>query len=367
MIRASLLFILSINSILLCGKQIEVCPECPIKSMNEGVRQAQPGDEIIILKGVYIENDIEIDKPLTITGIDYPVIDGTGAGHIIKVLADSVHISGLKLINVGQSYTKDYAAIYLSRVNQFEIHDMILEKVFFGMLIEKSHYGKIYNNRISGEAEDEAGAGNGIHLWHCSNAEIYGNEIFEVRDGIYFEFVSDSHIRDNYSHDNIRYGLHFMFSNNDEYHYNTFVRNGAGVAVMFSKFIKMTHNKFYKNWGTASYGLLLKEIYDAEIEKNVFEENTIGINLEGSTRINYKGNNFIRNGWAIKIAGACYTNIFDGNNFLHNSFDVSYNSKLNDNLFENNYWSAYTGYDLDKDGSGRCPFPPGQSFFICCE
>jgi nitrous oxidase accessory protein len=362
MIRAALLFILSIYSILLCGKQIEVCPECPIKSINESVRQAQPGDEIIILKGVYVENDIEIDKPLTITGIDYPVIDGTGAGHIIKVLADSVHISGLKLINVGQSYTKDYAAIYLSRVNQFEIHDMILEKVFFGMLIEKSHYGKIYNNRISGEAEDEAGAGNGIHLWHCSNAEIFGNEIFEVRDGIYFEFVTESIIRDNYSHDNIRYGLHFMFSNNDEYHYNTFVNNGAGVAVMFSKFITMTNNKFFKNWGTASYGLLLKEIYDAEIENNIFEENTIGINLEGSTRINYIGNNFIRNGWAIKIAGACYTNIFDGNNFLHNSFDVSYNSKLNDNLFENNYWSAYTGYDLDKDGVGDVPFRPVNLF-----
>ena len=94
----------------------------------------------------------------------------------------------------------------------------------------------------------------------------------------------------------------------------------------------------------------------------MFEENTIGINLEGSTRINYIGNNFIRNGWAIKIAGACYTNIFDGNNFLHNSFDVSYNSKLNDNSFANNYWSAYAGYDLDKDGVGDVPFRPVNLF-----
>jgi len=153
-----------------------------------------------------------------------------------------------------------------------------------------------------------------------------------------------------------------MFSNNDAYYNNTFRNNGSGVAVMFSKFIKMKNNSFKKNWGTASYGLLLKEIYDAQIEQNIFEENTTGINIEGSTRINYKNNNFIRNGWAIKIAGACYTNIFTHNNFLHNSFDISYNSKLNDNKFDRNYWSDYTGYDLDKNGVGDVPYRPVKLF-----
>ena len=160
----------------------------------------------------------------------------------------------------------------------------------------------------------------------------------------------------------MRYGLHFMFSNENEYHHNIFTNNGAGVAVMFSKFIKMTDNTFIKNWGTASYGLLLKEIYDAEIENNIFQENTIGINVEGSTRINYFKNNFVNNGWAIKIAGACYKNIFKENNFLNNSFDISYNSKLNDNEFSTNYWSDYTGYDLDKDGFGDVPYRPVKLF-----
>ncbi|MFK5952270.1 MAG: sugar transferase, partial [Desulfobacterium sp.] len=80
-----------------------------------------------------------------------------------------------------------------------------------------------------------------------------------------------------------------------------------------SKFIKMERNTFIKNWGSASYGLLLKEIYDAEIIGNLFEENTIGINTEGCTRINYTSNTFKGNGWAVKVAGACYSNIFKGN------------------------------------------------------
>jgi len=51
-----------------------------------------------------------------------------------------------------------------------------------------------------------------------------------------------------------------MFSNDDVYEDNTFENNGAGVAVMFSKRISMYNNIFKENWGTASYGLLLKEI-----------------------------------------------------------------------------------------------------------
>jgi len=160
----------------------------------------------------------------------------------------------------------------------------------------------------------------------------------------------------------VRYGLHFMFSNNNEYRNNTFENNGAGVAVMFSKYIKMYNNKFLLNWGTASYGLLLKEIYDAEIKNNIFEQNTIGINVEGSTRINYTNNTFVRNGWAIKVRGACYQNIFKNNNFLYNAFDLSYNSKINSNLFKNNYWSEYTGYDLDKNGIGDIPYRPVKLF-----
>jgi nitrous oxidase accessory protein len=124
----------------------------------------------------------------------------------------------------------------------------------------------------------------------------------------------------------------------------------------------MRDNVFRKNWGTASFGMLLKEINDAEIVGNTFEENTVGINIEGSNRIDYRNNNFVKNGWAIKVRGACYTNNFVSNNFLYNSFDISYNSKLNDNVFDRNFWSNYSGYDLDKNGIGDVPHRPVKLF-----
>lgn len=344
------------------GQSIEVCTTCTVKTIAEAISKAKPHDTIIVNKGVYNEHDIIIDKPLRIIGKNQPIIDGNKKGYILIVKSDSVFVSGLTVKNPGQSYTKDYAAIYISRSKYFTFKENVLENVFFGFLIEKSHYGSILNNHVSSEAVREASSGNGVHLWHCSNILIEKNEVNRLRDGIYLEFVTKSKVINNLSYNNLRYGLHFMFSNQNEYHYNTFTNNGAGVAVMFSKFIKMTHNKFSKNWGTASYGLLLKEIYDAEIENNIFEENTIGINIEGSTRINYRHNNFLNNGWAVKIAGACYTNIFTKNNFLNNSFDLSYNSNLNDNSFNENYWSSYTGYDLDKNGVGDIPFRPVKLF-----
>jgi nitrous oxidase accessory protein len=244
----------------------------------------------------------------------------------------------------------------------FLIQNVILEKLFFGIYLEKANNGRVINNRIIGDAVDEYNSGNGIQLWYCKNVLVEHNSVQNVRDGIYLEFSDNISLHNNRSFNNLRYGLHFMFSNNDLYTNNTFENNGAGVAVMFSKGIKMRDNVFRKNWGTASFGMLLKEINDAEIVGNTFEENTVGINIEGSNRIDYRNNNFVKNGWAIKVRGACYTNNFVSNNFLYNSFDISYNSKLNDNVFDRNFWSNYSGYDLDKNGIGDVPHRPVKLF-----
>jgi nitrous oxidase accessory protein len=349
-------------SISLPAKTITVGKNQPIKSISKAVSLANNGDTVLVLSGKYFENSIFIKKSIVLMGKDYPVIDGEKKGNIIEVFVDSVTISGLKIINVGQSYTKDYAGIITHKIKHCTITNNVLENVFFGILLEKSKNCIIKDNVISGQYVNEAEAGNGIHVWYGSNDTITGNELFGLRDGIYLEFVDKSYISNNYSHNNIRYGLHFMFSNNDIYENNIFENNGAGVAVMFSKYIFMYNNEFRYNWGTASYGLLLKEIYDAEIHDNIFTKNTIAINIEGCTRVNYSHNDFLNNGWALKVAGACYKNIFTENNFINNAFDLSYNSNLNDNLFEKNYWSDYTGYDLDKDGIGDVPYRPVKLF-----
>ncbi|HBK70766.1 MAG TPA: nitrous oxide reductase family maturation protein NosD [Flavobacteriaceae bacterium] len=342
---------------------IEVCATCPIKTIKEATAIAKDGDTIFVKKGVYLETKIDVSKAIHIIGIDNPIIDGENKQEsIFAVKADDFSISGFHFKNVGMSYTKEIAAVFISHSTNFIVKNNKMDNVFYGFILQRAKYGILKNNIIIGHAIDETSSGNGVHIWKCKNLRIEENTITGMRDGIYLEFVDKSSVSNNTSEDNIRYGLHYMFSNNCKYNNNEFKHNGAGVAVMYSKFIKMHHNTFHYNWGTASYGLLLKEINDADIYDNIFEQNTIGINIDGCNRINYKNNHFIRNGWALKFTGGCYTNIFEFNNFLHNAFDLSYNSKLNDNKFEANYWSEYTGYDIDKNGIGDVPFRPVKLF-----
>ncbi len=355
-----------LGSLMVCqplsANTLEVCGKCDYTTISEAVAAAQPFDTVLVKQGTYAEYNIGIVKPLTLLGENNPVIDGQDKGEIITVQSDDVTVDGFTVVNVGTSYTTDYAAIRVVKSKRYTIKNCRLERLFFGIYLEKSSDGVVHNNYIQGDAVNEYNSGNGIQLWYCKNVEVTGNTVKNVRDGIYLEFSDHIDIRDNKSIDNLRYGLHFMFSNDDSYTNNLFQNNGAGVAVMFSKNIEMKNNVFRKNWGTAAFGLLLKEINDSEISGNTFEENTVGINIEGSNRIDYLHNDFKNNGWAVKVRGACYANIFKFNNFLYNSFDISYNSKLNDNGFDRNYWSNYTGYDLNKNGIGDVPYRPVKLF-----
>jgi nitrous oxidase accessory protein len=158
-----------------------------------------------------------------------------------------------------------------------------------------------------------------------------------------------------------------MFSDKNKYWNNTFINNGAGVAVMYSRIVEMWGNTFQHNWGDASFGLLLKDIYDSDIHDNLFEQNTIGLYSEGCSRIMVENNEFVDNGWAVKIMANSTDNEFRYNNFVRNTFDVATNSQQNFNLFESNYWSKYRGYDLDRDGVGDVPFHPVKLFSILVE
>lgn len=356
-----LFFILQAN--ILLSKEIVVCGTCEVTSVKTAVEQAVDGDVIRIKEGTYKEYDIKIiNKSIKIIGENYPVIDAGMNGTAMSIQADNFTVEGLEIRNIGKSHTKEFSAILIANSNNFHVKNNRLKNVFFGLLIEKSTKGNITGNKIESNAQSQDNSGNGIHLWHSNNINVSGNHVSGTRDGIYLEFAGNTTISKNVCINNLRYGLHFMFSNNNKYLDNIFESNGAGVAVMFSKNIEMYRNHFRKSWGSASYGLLLKEINDAELKHNVFDSNTIAISADGTNRVNYIENDFRNNGYAVKIRGACYKNIFKRNNFLYNSFDVAYTGQINENEFTNNYWSDYTGYDLNKDGIGDVEYRPVKLF-----
>jgi nitrous oxidase accessory protein len=349
---------LSINASVL-----EVGPAKTYSSLSSAISSAEPGDTILVYNGIYKEGTININKRIVLLGVNDPVLDGENKYAILHVTVDSVIIKGLVLKDVGVSYVEDRSAIRIINSDHCIIESNKLQNAFFGIYLERCKDCTVRDNIIIGQAEYEMNSGNAIHLWYSKNINISGNHAEGHRDGIYLEFVDNSTVENNHVIDNLRYGLHFMFSDNNRYLNNRFISNGAGVAVMFSKTILMENNEFSDNWGSSSYGLLLKDITDSEIKFNQFSSNTTGIYGDGVIRTNITNNDFIRNGWALKILGSCTDNSIQGNNFLNNTFDVATNSSRNNNNYDGNYWSENAGsYDLDRDGISDVPYRPVKLF-----
>ncbi len=361
LIGIGLLFYNSNAATIKVGKT-EVC-----KTIRSAIAKAANNDTIMVLSGIYKENNLVIDKPLTLIGIEYPIIDGENKYENISIKADNVTIDGFKVCNSGISSITDFAGIKIYNRHNAVIVNNIIEDCFFGIYAQFGINCIIKNNKLTAHQVQEQRSGNGIHCWKSDSMQIVGNTISGHRDGIYFEFVTNSIIWRNNSFKNIRYGLHFMFSNSDTYAANIFENNGAGVAVMFSNHVKMFHNYFKENWGDGSYGILLKEISDSYIDGNDFEKNTIGIFVEGASRIEMYNNSFKNNGWGLKIQASCMDITMKHNNFIGNTFDVGTNGSLVLNNFDYNYWDKYDGYDLNRDKVGDIPYRPVSMYSMIIE
>ncbi|MBL7896778.1 MAG: nitrous oxide reductase family maturation protein NosD [Bacteroidia bacterium] len=349
------------------AKTWKVGSQFPNKSIQSAIDMSKDGDTILVASGTYHEKNITINKSVVVLGKGMPVLDGDGKYEIVSIKAWHVVFSGFKLQHTGYASLTDPAAIKIYNSNYVTVSDNVLDDTFFGIYAQYSKKSIIKNNKLTSFGKEEQQIGNGIHCWKSDSMQIIGNTITGHRDGIYFEFVTNSVIWRNHSVSNLRYGLHFMFSHDDAYVANVFSGNGAGVAVMFSHGVKMFYNTFSENWGDAAYGILLKEISDSYIEGNRFIKNTMGIFMEGANRVTLKRNTFHNNGWALKIFASCMDVTVSSNNFFGNTFDVGTNGTLVLNTFNGNYWDKYEGYDLNRDKIGDVPYRPISMYSVIIE
>lgn len=354
----TVLFILLLSILSAEGKTLAVGKTRPIKSIQKAINLANNGDTVLVDPGIYKERNILLQKSIVLKGINFPVLDGEGKYEIISVKARHATIEGFKLQHSGRSEMRDMGALNIYDSYKVTAINNILDDTNFGIYVQNSKNCTIKDNSITAYGKNEVQSGNGINCWRSDSLLIIGNTIKGHRDGIYFEFVTESLVWRNLSTKNIRYGIHFMFSHHDTYIGNVFEDNESGVAVMYTNNIHMYNNHFLNNWGDAAYGILLKDITDSDISGNHFTKNTVGIHMEGCSRINLYNNSFYDNGWAVKIQASCDNNDFNRNNFQGNTFDIGTNGSLVLNTFNGNYWDKYEGYDLNRDRTGDVAYHP---------
>ncbi|MGK2964328.1 MAG: nitrous oxide reductase family maturation protein NosD [Tepidiformaceae bacterium] len=340
-------------------------------SIREMIDAAEPGTTIVVPSGHY-EGQIIIDKPLTIIGEGLPIIDGGGVGDVVVIEATDVTLRGFIVQHTSRDVSGEPSGIRV-KADRATVEGNILRDVLYGLVLQDSGWHTVRGNSVTSMMEfAPERRGHAIYLWHTTDNLISGNHVDGAKDGVFVGFGLRNTIEDNVV-TNVRYGIHYMYADDNVFRRNIFRDNLAGAALMYSRRLVLEDNEFSHNTSAASgYGLLMKDVDDVRMRGNQISQNRIGLTFEGapltpgSTVVldgNFIGNN--------QVALELFTNTditFTGNTFSGNLRQVqSAGGDLSDrNAWSldgrGNYWDDYRGYDADGDGVGDRPYQYAGTF-----
>ncbi len=333
----------------------------PTQSLATAIDAADPGDVLRLGPGEY-EGPIVIRKPLTLEGEPGAVVRGNGEASVIVVEAPDVAIRGLRVIGSGLRLEEMNAAIFLTdAASRATVERNLLEDNLVGVYVHGAAGAVVRGNRIVGRSDLRLNeAGNGIHVWNAPGAQIVGNDIQHGRDGIYVIASRKNVFRGNRMRD-LRYAVHYMYTNDSEISANISIGNHAGFAIMYSDRLKVFGNLSvsdrdrglflnYANMSDIGWNVVKaapeKCVFLYNANKNRFHDNwfegcDIGIHFTaGSERNRISGNAFAGNRTQVKYVGTRYV-------------DWSEEGR-------GNYWSDNPAFDLNGDGLADTAYKPND-------
>lgn len=330
-------------------------------SVQAAVDAASPYDTVRVGPGTYRER-IRIERPVVLLGEGRPVLDAGGEGHVVEASAPLV-LQGFRLRNTGTNPDQEHAGVMV-RDGRAEVVDNILEDVYYGVYLKNAPGSLVRGNRITGKDLPPPRRGDGIRLWYSSNSRILENRVHRTRDVVVY-FSSDLAIRGN-AITGGRYGLHYMYSDHNEFVGNYFARNQVGAFIMYSRDVRLRQNVFAEARGASGMGLGLKDADEVVARDNLLVGNESGLYLDNAPRTaadtnRVRENLFLHNGSAVRMLPSVTGNVFEGNSFVDNRRPVEVSGgvgrdQADRNAWDGNHWSGYAGFDRDDDGVGDTPY-----------
>lgn len=344
-------------------------------SLAERVNQAVPGAVIHVLPGVHHVN-LHITRPLTLLGEPGAILDGDGHGDVIRIAASGVTLRHLVIRHSGTDLTDENAGIFVEQKAQdVTLADNTLKNILFGIYLDGPANVRVIHNRISGIASlRRQDRGDAIHLWNDHGVLVRDNAISGTRDGIYIYMSPHNRIIGNHIHD-VRYGIHWMYSNDDVAADNATDHTLAGYALMQSRRLVVSGNSSSQD---ADYGILMNYVTYSQLIGNRItgvtgERDADGRTVPGgagkglfvyNSEYNvFRGNRIRRCPIGIHITAGSDQNRIYGNAFVYNRVQVKYVQNYQEQWSyqgEGNYWSDYLGWDLDGNGRGDRPYRPND-------
>ena len=225
-------------------------------TIQAAVNAASPGDTITVMQATYTEN-VNVNKKLTLIGINYPVVDGKNGLHCFYITANGVNISSFMVTN------SQNTGIHLLSVSNCNIINNIVynntnSSDSTGIFLINSNYNNLTGNTANSNSY-------GIELYNSDYNNLAGNTANSNSYGIglygsdYNNLAGNTADNNNYLGIRITSTYTLVFSTNNILTGNTANNNEEGIDISFSTnniLIGNTANgnsfyglTFYNSWG----------------------------------------------------------------------------------------------------------------------
>ena len=327
----------------------------------QAIAGAAPGDTLVLEPGLHA-GPVVVDRSITVRGEEGAIVDGGGRGRVITVAAPGVVVRGLTVTGSGLTLASEDSGVYVTAAGDgARIVDNRFERNLIGVYLKGPEDAVVAGNRIRGRDDLRMNErGNGVQLWNTPGSIVENNTIRFGRDGIFVTTSRNNVFRGN-SMSDLRFAVHYMYTNDSVVSANRSTGNHVGFALMFSRGLEV-HDNISR--GDRDRGLLLNyanqsvftgnRIYPGP-EKCVFIYNTNMNRLEG--------NHFEGCEIGIHFTAGSEGNTIVGNAFVANRTQVKYVGTRYIEWSENgrgNYWSDNVDFDLDGDGIAERPYRPND-------
>ncbi len=329
--------------------------------LQRAVATAEAGSVLRLASGTH-DGPIVIEWPLTLLGEAGAVIDGGGDSSVVTVSAPDVTIRGLAIVGSGASLETEDSGVFVDKAgDRALIQGNRIEGNLIGVFLKGPEDAVVRDNRIVGRDDLRMNErGNGVQLWNTPGSVVKGNSIRLGRDGIFVTTSKRNVFRGNRFED-LRFAIHYMYTNQSEVSGNVSRGNHVGYAIMYSNRLEVRGNL---SDGDRDHGILLNYANSSAIEGNTVRggaEKCVFIYNANKNR--FHRNRFEGCGIGIHFTAGSERNKIAGNAFIGSRTQVKYVGSRDVEWSaegRGNYWSDNTAFDLDGDGVSDRPYRPND-------
>ncbi len=303
---------------------------------------------------------------LALHGCEQAVLEGTGKGTVLKLHGDDLLVEDLTFQKSGIRTSFEDGALKVTG-ERAVVRRVSVRDTLYGIAYEQCHACRLEDAEISGRPGlEENQRGDAVKLWEAHGSSVHRVWVHGMRDVVvwYSRHVTleDNRITGG------RYGTHFMYAHDSTVRRSVLRGNTVGIFVMYSTRVLAEDNELSGARGPAGMGIGFKEADAVTLRRNAIVSNTIGCYLDYTPRdpnqpVLFDGNTLALNGVALRTHSSERGAKFYKNDFLSNDVlvEVDGNGDAMGIDFQGNYWAAYAGYDLDRDGVGDVAFQIKQA------